>query len=77
MKTILIERRIDARGMKLESMRKKLASHPDFHDEQPEIANFLKRKGHACLFLPRFHCELNPIENGWAQAKRYTRAHTN
>ena len=47
--TILIERRIDVRGMKLDDMRKELASHPDFHDEQPEIANFLKRKGHACL----------------------------
>ena len=77
MKTILIERRIDVRGMKLEDMRKELASHSDFRDEQPEIANFLKRKGHACLFLPKFHCELNPIEKCWAQAKRYTRAHTN
>ena len=77
MKTIQIERRIDVRGMKLEDMRKELASHPDFQDEQPEIVNFLKRKGHACLFLPKFHCELNPIEKCWAQAKRYTRAHTN
>ena len=27
--------------------------------------------------LQKFHCELNPIENCWPQAKRYTRAHTN
>ena len=30
-----------------------------------------------CIFLPKFHCELNPIERCWAQAKRYTRAHCN
>ena len=78
MKRILLKRGIDVRGMKLEDRRKELlASHPDFRDEQPEISNFLRRKGHACLFLPKFHCELNPIEKCWAQAKRYTRAHTN
>ena len=60
MKTILIEKCIDVRGMKLEDMRKELASHPDFQDEQPEIANFLKRKGNACLFLPSSIVSLIP-----------------
>ena len=27
--------------------------------------------------LPKFHCELNPIERCWGQAKLYTKAHTN
>ena len=22
----------------------------------------IKEKGHECIFLPKFHCELNPIE---------------
>ncbi len=39
--------------------------------------DFLHRKGHGCLFLPKFHCEINPIEKCWSQAKRYTRARTN
>ena len=26
--------------------------------------------------VPKFHCELNPIERVWSQSKRYTRAHT-
>ena len=77
LKCILIERGVNVRGMKLEDMRQEIASHPDFRDEHPEIHSFLKRKGHACIFLPKFHCELNPIEKCWAQAKRYTRAHTN
>ena len=25
--------------------------------------------------LPKYHCELNPIERAWAQAKRYTKAY--
>ena len=76
-KRVLMERGIDTSGMKLEDMRNELASHLDFREEQPEITNFLRRKGHACIFLPKFHCELNPIEKCWAQAKRYTCAHTN
>lgn len=27
--------------------------------------------------LPKFHCELNPIERVWAQAKRYSKAYCN
>ena len=25
--------------------------------------------------IPKFHCELNPIERVWAYSKKYTRAH--
>ena len=26
------------------------------------LKSFIKAEGHLCLFLPKFHCELNPIE---------------
>ena len=26
------------------------------------LESFIKEKGHLCLFLPKFHCEPNPIE---------------
>ena len=29
------------------------------------------------MFIPKFHCELNPIERVWGQAKVYSRKHSN
>ena len=37
----------------------------------------LKNRGHKVYLLSKFHCELNPIERVWAQAKVYCRAYTN
>jgi len=61
--------------MKREDMRALIATHPDFKDKQPEVANLL-RNGFGCIFLPKFHCEFNPIEKYWSP-KRHTRARTN
>ena len=65
------------KGMKLEEVRMEIASHNDFAEEKTKIEHYLIANGHICIFLPKFHCELNPIERCWAQAKRYTRAHCN
>ena len=35
----------------------------------------VEEKHHIMYILPKFHCELNPIERVWAQAKRYTKAY--
>ena len=33
------------------------------------------KRGHRVMFIPKFHCKINPIECVWYHAKRYTRAH--
>ena len=35
----------------------------------------MEEKGHTVYMLPKFHCELNPIERVWSQSKRYTKAY--
>ena len=45
--------------------------------EKSRIEHYLEDKGHICVFLPKFHPELNPIERVWSQAKRHTKAYCN
>ena len=63
LKQVLIERGINVTKMKLDDMRALIATHSDFRDEQPEIVKFLRMSGFGCIFLPKFHCELNPIDH--------------
>ena len=72
----LEERGYDIKGMKLDEMRSILAGHEDFKNQKCRVDAYLSSRGHTCVFLPKFHCELNPIERVWSQSKRYTRAHT-
>ena len=75
---VLEERGIDTRNMNAEKMRKVLGSHPDFKNEKSRIERFLvEEKRHIMVMLPKIHCELNPIERVWAQAKRYSKAYCN
>jgi hypothetical protein len=39
-----------------------LSKQDDFHLQESLLEQKLKSKGHLCVFLPKFHCELNPIE---------------
>ena len=62
--------------MKAEEMRTVLGSHPDFRNEKSSIECYLiEEKGHIVYMIPKFHCELNPIERVWSQSKRYTKAY--
>ena len=76
LRIVLTERGIDTRKMTVNKMREVVGSHPDFKNEKSMLERFLvEEKGHIMYYLPKFHCELNPIERVWAQAKRYSRAH--
>jgi hypothetical protein len=50
-------------------MRKVLSEQADFRAEIPLLQLVIKRAGHLCYFLPKFHCELNPIEMCWGCVK--------
>lgn len=45
----------------------------DFQDQRSLIQEVIEEAGHECIFLPKFYCELNPIEFFWGSVKRYTR----
>ena len=38
-----------------------------------KLTEIIRSAGHICLFLPRYHCELAPIERAWSFAKWYCR----
>ena len=50
-------------------MRMLLSSLPDFQSQKSRIHEVIESRGHICLFLPKFHCELNWIELYWCLIK--------
>ena len=50
-------------------MHQVLMLQDDFASEKSLIQSIIEDAGHICLFLPRFHCELNPIEMLWGYGK--------
>lgn len=76
MKKILEEHSINTERMKVEDMQMVLSFHEDIKNKKTLVDKYITHKGPS-LFLPKFHCELNPIERVWGQAKVYSRAHTN
>ncbi|PVH67649.1 hypothetical protein DL98DRAFT_639483 [Cadophora sp. DSE1049] len=50
-----------------------LANHKDFFKQKSALKKVLLARSHKCLFLPKFHCELNPIEMYWAYCKNLYR----
>ena len=71
-KLILEERGVDTTKMKAADM---LGNHHDFKHENTALEHVIKSKGHYCVYILKFQCELNPIERVWGKAKQYTRSH--
>jgi hypothetical protein len=53
--------------------RRVLFNQPDFAAAKSILEEECDREGVEVLFLPKFHCELNPIEMVWGYAKRLYR----
>lgn len=43
-------------------MARLLSKQDDFANQPSMLETLIKEAGHECIFLPKFHCELNPIE---------------
>ena len=54
-----------------------MSLQPDFLAQKPGLVEVIEMAGHLCIFLPKFHCELNYIEMYWGAVKRFTREHCN
>ena len=50
-----------------------LKSCLDIMMEDSELKVSIVQRNHMCDFLPKFHCELNPIEMVWGRSKHFTR----
>ena len=43
-------------------MARILSKQDDFANQISVLENVIREADHECIFLPKFHCELNPIE---------------
>jgi hypothetical protein len=43
-------------------MARVLSQQDDFAHQMSMLEQVITEAGHLCIFLPKFHCELNPIE---------------
>ncbi|ESK81211.1 hypothetical protein Moror_2257 [Moniliophthora roreri MCA 2997] len=48
-------------------MARLLSKQGDFMNQKSLLELKIEQAGHYCIFLPKFHCELNPIEMGWVK----------
>ncbi|KZV98420.1 hypothetical protein EXIGLDRAFT_606991 [Exidia glandulosa HHB12029] len=53
--------------------RRTLFNEPDFAAQRSHLEEAFAARGHICDFYPKFHCELNFIEQYWGDAKRMYR----
>ena len=46
-----------------------LFNQPDFVSQKSQLQELIERCDHLCDFYPKYHCELNFIEQYWGAAK--------
>ena len=75
MRIVLQERGVDTSRIKAADMRLVMGSHADLKDENTALEHLVQEKRQCAIYLPKWHCELNPIERVLEEAKRFTRSH--
>jgi len=84
MKQVLIERGLWSNNLQMKCgscdadstqccARRILDLQPDFKEQWSLVQEVIESAGHLCIFLPKFHCELNFIEFFWGAVKKYLR----
>jgi hypothetical protein len=56
-------------GLSAEQCRTLLFTQPDFVAQKPLLQEHIESRGHLCDYYPKYHCELNFIEQYWGAAK--------
>jgi hypothetical protein len=54
-------------------LRWRLAQEPDFKNEENMVTQEIHKRGHTCMFLQKFHCDLKWAENHWGRSKPFVR----
>jgi hypothetical protein len=49
--------------------RRLLFNEPDFVHQKSQLEEYVTSRGHICEFYPKYHCELNFIEQYWGAVK--------
>src|ERR1700677_5403799 len=52
-----------------------LQLQPNFQEQKSLMQEVIEAAGHLCIFLPKFHCELNFIEFFWGAVNKYPQDH--
>lgn len=58
--------------IKLDDLRQELSKHQAFKNES-RLEKLARKYNVKVIFVPKFHCELNPIEGLWCSMKHFTR----
>lgn len=72
----IAEKRAECPGFKCEDgktdccCRRALFCQPDFESRASSLEDAARELGSQVIYLPKYHCELNPIEQCWGYAKR-------
>jgi hypothetical protein len=69
----LIDESTESKSILLPRLREILSSHPSFEDKNTYLEQLAQKYCVKIIWVPKFHCELNPIEGLWCFMKWFVR----